>query len=712
MSSSLVVSLGLGTWLEHDGDTWRVVAMDGVGVLLQNRRGRERQVLMEYLVAHPSTSPATAAVRGPEEAVGPALDAAGPLGDLEERVGHVREVLSGYRSGHAELALPGEPRPAYGPGRPLMERYQAKAAEIGIGERTLRRWAADYGTGGEMALLDERGERRADPLGGVDPRWLAVCREMIGEHTDASTPTKALVLERVTARLAASFGEGVVPPPARTKAYEILAELARGRNTFTGSAKGRRSIAGRPNGAYGRLVATRPGEYLLLDTTPLDVFAMEPVTLRWVRTELTVALDLYSRCVAGVRLTPYTTKAVDAAGVVYDSLRPKVCDPTWGPEARWPYLGVPTALVLDADQLSKGCDPAGFPVLAPETLVVDHGKIYVSTLVTAVCARLGISVQPARPLTPTDKAPVERFFRTIREGLLAALPGYKGPDVYSRGVDVEAQAFFFIDELDRIVREWVASVYHRRPHEGLCVPDLPGMAMSPNDMYAYGVQRVGFMQIPARADLAFDFLPVEWRHVHHYGVELGGLRYNSPALDAYRQVTSPYGGAHRGKWPFRVDSADVSRVWFQDPNDHRWHAVSWEHAGAVGAPFSKDALTFAKQLASQRDRFPDVRRTLRDLLERWGAGLAHGPTERRAALRMAQERAGLLGPRAEGPDEEVAGLASVRELFPKTVVPDGRGAEHAERARTAEACGDDDDGSELDDDGEDDFYADAMGLVE
>ena len=60
----------------------------------------------------------------------------------------------------------------------------------------------------------------------------------------------------------------------------------------------------------------------------------------------------------------------------------------------------------------------------------------------------------------------------------------------------------------------------------------------------------------------------------------------------------------------------------------------------------------------------------------------------------------------------MAGLASVRELFPKTVVPDGRGAEHAERARTAEACGDDDDGSELDDDGEDDFYADAMGLVE
>jgi hypothetical protein len=32
-----------------------------------------------------------------------------------------------------------------------------------------------------------------------------------------------------------------------------------------------------------------------------------------------------------------------------------------------------------------------------------------------------------------DKGPVERFFRTLREDLLQALPGYKGPDIFSRG---------------------------------------------------------------------------------------------------------------------------------------------------------------------------------------------------------------------------------------------------------------------------------------
>ena len=57
------------------------------------------------------------------------------------------------------------------------------------------------------------------------------------------------------------------------------------------------------------------------------------------------------------------------------------------------------------------------------------------------------------------KSPVERFFRTLGEGLLGALPGYKGPDVFSRGKDCEADAFFYLGELESIIREWTAVVF-------------------------------------------------------------------------------------------------------------------------------------------------------------------------------------------------------------------------------------------------------------
>ena len=107
------------------------------------------------------------------------------------------------------------------------------------------------------------------------------------------------------------------------------------------------------------------------------------------------------------------------------------------------------------------------PPLVPETLVVDHGKVYVSEHLTSVCRRMGISIQPARLRTGRDKGPVERFFRTLREGLLQALPGYKGPDIHSRGERPEEDAFFFLDELEAIIREWTAVVFTDRE---LCCP--------------------------------------------------------------------------------------------------------------------------------------------------------------------------------------------------------------------------------------------------
>ncbi|MFD0576107.1 hypothetical protein [Dactylosporangium darangshiense] len=102
----------------------------------------------------------------------------------------------------------------------------------------------------------------------------------MAELVPASTPTTSALLQLVDARLDEQYGAGVVPRPSPATAYRQLTRLAKGTNAVRGSAKGRRSIADRPKGVYGRLRATRPGEYVILDTQSLDVFAMEPVTCR------------------------------------------------------------------------------------------------------------------------------------------------------------------------------------------------------------------------------------------------------------------------------------------------------------------------------------------------------------------------------------------------------------------------------------------------
>jgi transposase InsO family protein len=711
---SQAVTLRVGSRLAYDGQILVLAELHADQALLRAAGGGARLVSLAQLAAAATVAgePPAAA----EPALGPVLDglAEHDRATLAERVAHVRELLTGYASGSAQTALPGEPRPAYHPSLPLMARYEAKAQETGVGVVTVRRWVSAFRREGPAGLADGRWLRAASALGRVDARWLDAARAVVAEHTDASTPTKAILIDRATARVEAEHGAGVVPAPCSTVAYAVLGELMRGKG-FGGSAKWRQSIATRPSGVYGRLRATRPGEYVLLDTYSLDVYAMEQVTHRWVQVQLSVAMDLFTRCVVGIRLTPVSTRAVDVARLLYDVVRPQPAPGHWPPGARWPYHGLPGAFVVEADQLERGGDAragAGLagPVLAPETFVVDHGKVYLSRHVESVCARLGISIQPARPYQGSDKAALERWFRTVRQDLLEALPGYKGPDVHSRGRAVEDDAFFFLHELDAIIREWAATVYHRRPGDGLAVPEAPGLELSPYEMYEYGVGRAGFVQIPAGPELAYDFLDVCWRRLHHYGVEVHRLRYNGPVLNPYRDTTSPYIGRCAGKWPIRVDPDDVRRVFFQDPADNRWHELAWEHAAAAGGPFSADALAYARRLAAEVDRFPDDRQALARLLERWRVGLVQTPEERRLALRQARSDAVVL----PAPEPEVTDLASVRAVLrPVPGDPPDPGADPD--------GGDDDLDEELDtefggepgeDASDEEFYADAMRGVE
>jgi transposase InsO family protein len=696
------------------------------------------------LLADPTTRLlGVAGAEVPAQALAPLLDG---LTDAERaevvgRARHVREMLTGYASGLAGVAAAGEPRPAYDPSLPLTARYRAKAAELGVSERTLRRWAVAVGDRGVGGLVDGRRLRSADPLAGVDPRWLAMCRLVLDEHVDASRPTRNLVLARIAARLRAQYGEGVVAEPGRRRARAVVTELSRGTNALVGSTSGKRSIARRPKGVYGRLRPTRPGELVLLDSTPLDVFAMEPVTLRWVRVELTVALDLYSRSVVGLRLSPVSTKSVDAAVVLYEALLPATVRGTGGGLLPYglPYAGVPDVLVVEAPPTGAadgsadgpaGAKPvAGLPGVAAEAIVVDHGKIYLSEHLLGVCARLGISVAPARPLTPTDKAAIERFFKTLREQLLVALPGYKGPDVYSRGKDPQGCTYFFIDELETVIRQWLTTIYHQRPHQGLVEPAVPGLDLSPAEMFDHGISRAGRLRVPARPDLVFDLLPVAWRTIQHYGIEVNGLRYNAAVLTRYRNRRSPFGGVHAGKWPVRFDPDDISRVYFQDPADHAWHPLVWEHATEVGVPFAAETLAYARRLAIAEGRHVDDRLALAELLERWDAGLVRHPAERRMAVRASQQRAARLHAlqAATGGTgaAEVAALPGVQAVLGACGQPPAPGEPPGAAGQDGfgQVVGDDDTDTELDASAADEpdqgagwiddeqFYADALEVL-
>jgi transposase InsO family protein len=575
------VRVGVGTRFRYDGETVEVIEMaitaTGNEVVLRDHHGRLMRLAVRELLL---SDRAQVIPDGP----GPSNDDDGALAGvvlsqlsheqrekLLDRAAHIREVLTGYRSGSAEQAGEGEPRPQYAPGRPLYERYADKAVELGVTRRTIQRWVQGFQLRGEAGLAGVDAQLSPRKGAKVDDRWTETALEVMAEHKEESKPSRTLVIDRTRARVITRFGPDAVIQPSRATAFRVLEDLERQNPLFRLSTKRNRDIAGRPKQVYGKLRPTRPGEYLVMDTTRLDVFALDPFTLKWVQAELTVSMDWYDRCISGLRLTPVSTKAADAAAVLYQSFRPRPAGAHWPQHAVWPEHGIPRTVMVDTGQW-EGPGLATPPVV-PETIVIDHGKIYVSEHLTSVCARMGISIQPARLRTGRDKGPVERFFRTLREDLLQALPGYKGPDIFSRGEKPEDDAFFFLDELEAIIREWTATVYHCRPHSGLVDPGLAGMRMSPAAMFEHGLARAGYIEAPRDPHLGYEFLATRWRTIQHYGVEIDSRRYSGPILKDYGDKTSPYRRSGRNEWPFQVDPDDVTRIFFRDL-DGRWHALT------------------------------------------------------------------------------------------------------------------------------------------
>jgi Helix-turn-helix domain len=245
--SARTVTIAVGATLLFDSAVARVVEFDGGSVTLRLPEGRYLGVeLAEFVTRAKGMEP----LEGEDD---PGLVLAGLDATEREQIArkaaHVREVLTGYAAGHAGAASPGEPRPEFAPGVPLKARYAAKAVELSVGVRTVEYWVAAYREAGEAGLVDDR--HRRGLRSSVDPRWDAALGAELVAGVRASTPTRGAVLMRVAARLEGEHGPSVVPIPSKSTAYRRLAQLSKGTNAVSGSAKARRSIAERPKGVYG-----------------------------------------------------------------------------------------------------------------------------------------------------------------------------------------------------------------------------------------------------------------------------------------------------------------------------------------------------------------------------------------------------------------------------------------------------------------------------
>jgi putative transposase len=622
-------SVRLFDCLHYDGQSWQVVSQNGTMLALKNlATGRIRTLAVGELLADASYLP------DPPGRM-PNLDNVAVLEMLDPETRqrtefmhrHVVEVLTGVPPGAGEGEI--EPRPQYHPDNLLGDRIQAKAAELAasgtpVSERSLRRYVAAYRKDGIGALVDGRKSRESSTTGRVDPRLVSLLEDAVNRQTNMSTGTRSRVIEQVT-REARQLGVAV---PTRSTLYRVLGNLQRSKHPF-GNATTRRTQANRPDRPWGRQSPSRPGELVEIDSTPLDLMVVFPDGSTG-RVDLTAALDIATRTPCAAILRPVATKAVDAAVLLARALTPLPMQPGWDASVAFSRSILPTGMIPGDDELRAVI--AAKPVIVPESITIDRGKVYVGSTFMNACERLQISVTKAAPRTPTDKPHIERVFATINTGFTQFLAGYAGPNVVRRGKSPEQEAFWTLAEVQNLLDLWIVAVWQNKPHPGLRHPAMPKKDLTPNEAYAALAGVAPTTHVALGRDDYIGLLPVAWRSIQPYGINFEGLHYDSPELHPLRGVSSGLPEPARGRWEIRYDPYRLQSIFLRDHKEGRWIEAEWTLARRALAPFSLDVLRAARKAVDRRDETAPAVDVLAEINRIQTSG-ANTTRERKAAKR-------------------------------------------------------------------------------
>ena len=439
-------------------------------------------------------------------------------------------------------------------------------------------------------------------------------------------------------------GPGEVPMPSRATFYRLMGHyMDRGRRNFAGESS--RRVSAEPAGpaVHPGDRASGHGEDVPIDTNKLDIMCRyADGVVR--RAELTMAVDAATRSILGGIIAP-TTKAVDAAAVLARMLVPEPMRPGWPESLHHAHSVIPHERLLSIDE--RFANAAAKPVIIPETINCDRGRVYLSETFMRACATLGISVQPARPYTGSDKSLVERTFASINTLFCQHVAGYTGRDTTRRGPDVAEDAVWTVAQLQELFDEWVIAGWQNRPHEGLSHTWGEGRDLSPNEMFAACVGISGYVPLPLSGDDYIELLPAVFRTVNDYGLTIDNRTYDDKALNPYRRLNSGLRGANK-QWEVHHDPYDVTVIWLRDHRSDEWITVPWVYRSLAGQPFGLALWEHARRVTTDRSgprpAEADVARNVADLLKR-ASGQNLSADEARAvavnANRPAHPKAGV-----------------------------------------------------------------------
>ena len=302
-----------------------------------------------------------------------------------------------------------------------------------------------------------------------------------------------------------------------------------------------------------------PLQQVQIDHTVVDVIVVdERHRLPIGRPYVTVAIDVFSRCIVGLVVTLEAPSVLSVGLCLAHMVTDKRA---WleriGAAVSWPMSGKPAELYLD------------------------NASEFKSEALRRGCEQHGVQLR-YRPLgQPHYGGVVERVIGTMMEAV-HDLPGTTFSNPRERGsYDSDKMAALTVRELER----WLAlavSSYHGQLHRG--------MGQTPAGRWKVGVEAHDAPTTVTNAEaFLIDFLPVIRRTLTRGGFTIDHVQYFSDALKPWIARREQL-----DRFVIRRDPRDISRIWVLDPEgltyvDVPYRRTShppvtlWEQRAAVAA---------------------------------------------------------------------------------------------------------------------------------
>lgn len=282
-------------------------------------------------------------------------------------------------------------------------------------------------------------------------------------------------------------------------------------------------------------------DHTLVDLIIVDTYSRQPIGRPWI----TIAIDIYSRCIVGFCLTleaPSATSVGLCLAHVVINKRP------WleriGIEVEWPMFG------------------------KPKIIHVDNGSEFHSEALKRGCEVHGIKIT-YRPLgSPHYGGIVERVIGTMMK-MVHELPGTTFSNIIERGdYDSDKKASLTLAELEK----WFAlaiSSYHLSIHSGI--------EESPANRWKEAVKS-GWQPfyVQNATNFLVDFLPILYRRIQRQGFVVEHINYMSAVLKPW--IADREQGH---KFIIRRDPRDLSVIYILHPTENHYVKVPYR---AIGNP--------------------------------------------------------------------------------------------------------------------------------